>query len=357
VLTDFGIAKQVSGNANLTQMGMVFGTPSYLSPEQAQSQPLTPASDVYSLGVMLYELLAGNVPFRGVTPMQVVIDHIQTSPPPLPPRPDMSVEVEALVQRALAKEPADRFASAGELAQALSRAWGVSATPNRLLPNAGVHEQVTQHWQPPKSAAPAASALSRPSPLPSSNAVLVGTPDRRLPQLAPPRVGPSFVLPVLGTLLVILLLGGVLVAARDGARAADTTGRGATSVPAVIADATAAALATSAPTQAPDASDNTSSPATDPFGELRAVLEAARSDGRMGQQGEELLAALDSAQQALAAGDKAGAVRHLTAMQQQLLAGAHEGTIDASVTVDAMKRVQSLARSQGLTLPLVINFN
>jgi hypothetical protein len=95
----------------------------------------------------------------------------------------------------------------------------------------------------------------------------------------------------------------------------------------------------------------------DPFGELRAVLEAARSDGRVDSHGDELLAELGGAQQTLAAGDRAATVRHLTAMQQLLLAGAHDGTIDTDVMVETMKRVQSLAKSQGLTLPLVINFD
>src|SRR4051812_736995 len=147
VLTDFGIAKQMFSDANQTQFGVVFGTPSYLSPEQAQTLPLTPASDVYSLGVVLYELLAGDVPFRGATPLRVAMDHIQTPPPPLPARLGLPPEVTAVVQRALAKNPAARFASAGELAQALTRAWAVSPMPPASS-GADIHNQATQHWQP-----------------------------------------------------------------------------------------------------------------------------------------------------------------------------------------------------------------
>lgn len=155
VLTDFGIAKQLISGLNQTQFGIVFGTPSYLSPEQAQSLPLTPASDIYSLGIVLYELIAGDVPFRGTMPMQVAMDHIQT-PPPLPPRPDLPHTVEVVVQRALAKDPAARFRSAGDLARALASAWASESAPIHT-PDADIHNQATQRWQPPVPAAPEAS--------------------------------------------------------------------------------------------------------------------------------------------------------------------------------------------------------
>src|SRR5205823_6289217 len=80
-LTDFGVAKPLFNATNQTQVGMVLGTPSYLSPEQAQGLPLTPASDLYSLGVMMYELIAGDVPFHDFTPVQAVIAHIHQPPP------------------------------------------------------------------------------------------------------------------------------------------------------------------------------------------------------------------------------------------------------------------------------------
>jgi eukaryotic-like serine/threonine-protein kinase len=176
VLTDFGIAKQVMSDTSQTQFGLVLGTPSYLSPEQAQSLPLTPASDVYSLGVVLYELLAGNVPFRGTTPMHVVMDHIQTSPPPLPIRPDLLPEIETVVQRALAKDPVARFGSANELARALARAW--AEVPVHPPTKADIHNEATRVWQRPTPAAsqpsnsmPAAAAgvgLTRPHTAPDA---------------------------------------------------------------------------------------------------------------------------------------------------------------------------------------------
>ena len=361
VLTDFGIAKQLISDTNQTQFGVVFGTPSYLSPEQAQSLPLTPASDVYSLGVVLYELLAGNVPFRGVTPMHVAVDHIQTPPPPLPARPDLTPAVEAVVQRALAKDPAVRFSSADELAQALARAWVASPTPPGR-PGADIHNQATQHWQPPMPAATAVSTPPLSSAPPIDDPLAVGAPPAaaphsRSPQPSPPLTRSRSSLPLLAALLAILLLAGVVLAARGGARTADTAGRSATSVPADAEGATGAALPTSAPAQLATPSSGTPSVPDDPFVELRTELEVGRAAGRVGPHGDELLVTLSSVQQALAAGDTKTAVQHFTAMQQILLAGTHDGTIDAGVMVETMKRVQSLAKSQGLTLPLSIQFD
>jgi eukaryotic-like serine/threonine-protein kinase len=350
VLTDFGIAKQLISDTNQTQFGVIFGTPSYLSPEQAQTLPLTPASDVYSLGVVLYELLAGDVPFRGATPMHVAMDHIQTPPPPLPPRPDLPPEVEAVVQRALAKDPAARFASASELAQALAHAWAEAPAPIRIPPNADIHNQATQHWQPSIPAPPSVSTPPLSSAPPIDDPLAVGAPPAaaphsRLPQ-PPPLTRSRSLLPLLGALLAILLLAGVVLATRGGARSSDTA-----------ESATGVALPTSAPAQLATPSSDSASVPDDPFVELRTELEIGRADGRVGPHGDELLAALSSGQQALAAGDTKTAVHHFTAMQQILLAGTHDGTINADMMVETMKRVQSLAKSRGLTLPLSIQFD
>ena len=359
VLTDFGIAKQLLSDANQTQFGVVFGTPSYLSPEQAQSLPLTPASDVYSLGVVLYELLAGDVPFRGVTPMHVAMDHIQTPPPPLPTRPDLTPAVEAVVQRALAKDPTVRFRSADELAQALTRAWIAPPTPPGIS-GADIHNQATQHWQPP---IPAAAALTTPplSSTPPIDILLPGAlptaaPHSRSPQ-PPPLTRSRSLLPPLGTLLAIVLIAGIVLAARGRSRTADTAGTSATSVPAAAQGAAGAALPTNTLAQLATPSNATAGVPDDPFVELRTTLEAGRADGRIGPHGDELLAALSSGQQALAAGDTKTAIQHFTTMQQILLAGTHDGTVNAGVMIDTMKRIQALAQRNGLTLPLSIQFD
>jgi eukaryotic-like serine/threonine-protein kinase len=118
-ITDFGIARAADGVA-LTQTGQVIGTPHYLSPEQAEGLPATPASDIYALGIVLYECLAGHRPFDGDTPISVAIAHLREPVPPLPEH--IPQHLRDVVAKALAKNPADRFTSAAELAAGLREA-------------------------------------------------------------------------------------------------------------------------------------------------------------------------------------------------------------------------------------------
>jgi eukaryotic-like serine/threonine-protein kinase len=128
VLVDFGIARSSIDAHGVTGTGAPFGTPTYMAPEQVRGLSVTPASDTYALGVILYELLTGSVPFDQALPMDVALQHIQAAPPPLRiTRPDLPPAMEAVVQRALSKEPSERFQSAGELAAALVQAWPAAA--------------------------------------------------------------------------------------------------------------------------------------------------------------------------------------------------------------------------------------
>jgi serine/threonine-protein kinase len=135
VVADFGIARAIteSGGNSLTGVGLTLGTPAYMSPEQAGGETVDGRSDIYALGCVLYEMLAGDVPFRGPTVESVVQQHLAATPIPVESRrTSVPVVTSAIVRRCLAKEPADRFANASELAGALAHT-GV-ATPAAPLP-------------------------------------------------------------------------------------------------------------------------------------------------------------------------------------------------------------------------------
>jgi serine/threonine-protein kinase len=114
-ITDFGIAK-VAHQVPVTRGGMVMGTAQYLAPEQAAGREAMPASDVYALGVVAFECLAGRRPFDGNSPIAVATAHVQQPPPPLPP--DVPPPVAALVTRMLSKDPAQRYPDGASLAAA-----------------------------------------------------------------------------------------------------------------------------------------------------------------------------------------------------------------------------------------------
>ena len=125
VVSDFGIARIVgtSGDSRLTESGMALGTVTYMSPEQASGGEVDGRSDIYSLGCVLYEMLAGNPPFTGANPQAVIARHMVEQPAPLRTvRPSVTAPLEAVVRKALAKSPADRFASATKFRAALQRA-------------------------------------------------------------------------------------------------------------------------------------------------------------------------------------------------------------------------------------------
>ena len=125
-VTDFGIAR--AGTSDMTETGSIMGTAQYLSPEQAQGKPVDARSDLYSIGVVLYELLTGRVPFDAESPVTVALKQVNEAP--IPPRalvPEVPPGLEAIVLRALEKDPARRFASADEFIAALEA--GRTAVP------------------------------------------------------------------------------------------------------------------------------------------------------------------------------------------------------------------------------------
>src|SRR5215207_7571396 len=123
-LTDFGIAKILEeASPRLTQTDAIMGTPAYISPEQAQGQPVDQRSDIYSLGIILYEMVTGRVPFMADTPLAIIFKHV-SDPLPLPSsiKPDIPASIEQVILKALAKDPKDRFSTAAEFAATWKRA-------------------------------------------------------------------------------------------------------------------------------------------------------------------------------------------------------------------------------------------
>ena len=152
-VTDFGIAR--AGTSQMTETGSIVGTAQYLSPEQARGGEVDPRSDLYSLGVVLYELLTGKTPFDGETPVEIAMKHLSNAPkPPSKLRPDIPPELDMVVMRALSKNPDDRYQSADEMEADLERvARGASVSATTV-------DTATQVLRRPAAAAAAASATA-----------------------------------------------------------------------------------------------------------------------------------------------------------------------------------------------------
>jgi eukaryotic-like serine/threonine-protein kinase len=344
-LTDFGIAKNTLRDANHTQVGLVIGTPNYLSPEQARGLSLTPASDIYSLGVVLYEMLAGKPPFEGDT-MGVVMNHIQTAPPPLGQlRPDLPPDVEAVVQQALAKDPAARFNSAVVLARALEQAWPAARSP-AVSAVADVHSQATRLWEGRPDAAPVPAA---------TGATHVQTARPEVPKLSIAGAAKSrSLLPLLGGLLALFLLVGVALAARS-ARGSDTSEARAvpTSATAIISAPAAAVTAVPEPQPTVEPPSEPSPVPTEvvtTLNRLRLLLQSGVETGQAGEDGPSQLTRLDEVESVLAAGDKQTATEQLRELAKMLLEGAANGKVDTNFAQQALLLIDAVLAENDLTL-------
>jgi serine/threonine-protein kinase len=170
LLTDFGIAKLVEGSAKFTNTGGIVGTPAYMSPEQGRGDKVDARTDIYALGIMLYEMAVGRVPYDAETPIAIVFKHI-SDPLPLPSQviPNFPDALERVILKALAKNPDERFATAGEMVRALKAALPETgdesqtpiAAPTRAAPPR-VETVAPRAAKVPTSAAPPAPSAAAP---------------------------------------------------------------------------------------------------------------------------------------------------------------------------------------------------
>ncbi len=164
-ILDFGIAKVsgAEGSQSLTRTGTIFGTPHYMSPEQALGRALDHRSDIYSVGVIMYEAFTGRVPFEAESFMGILTKHITVQPtPPRQAAPDREIpdEMEAVILKAMTKEAADRYQSMAEVIADLTRVAEVLAPHVLTLPSGSISAQIS-------SAMPATSSGARPATTPS----------------------------------------------------------------------------------------------------------------------------------------------------------------------------------------------
>jgi Tol biopolymer transport system component len=225
-LTDFGIARAAQ-ETRLTATGTIVGTPEYMSPEQARGLAVDARSDQYSLAVVAYEMLSGEVPFQAESTLALLHKIAYEPPPPIcQARPDLPAGVEAVLDRALAKEPGDRYATVSAFVDALGRALAgeeVERAVARLEVVAPPVEMPTEVLEPEAEAVPPSAAP--PAPEPEVAAVPMPGPGRtKVMPGARPAAPLRRRVPVwawaLGGLVVLALVVGVVMAAGRGRRAA-----------------------------------------------------------------------------------------------------------------------------------------
>jgi serine/threonine-protein kinase len=214
-ITDFGIAK-VAHEAPVTRSGMVMGTAQYISPEQAAGRDATPASDIYSLGVVAYECLSGRLPFQSDNTVAIALAHVREAPPPLPE--DVPAPIARLVMAMLAKDPAARFPNGEALARAAGQLRSGGPEPRPPAPRPTLIAPIAPA-NAARPAAPRSPAPARPTraaaPTLAPPAVRSAPPPQYRPPPTPAPVsrssGRRTGLSVLLAVLILLLAGLVLV--------------------------------------------------------------------------------------------------------------------------------------------------
>jgi serine/threonine-protein kinase len=244
---DFGIARLATSNT-ITQTSTVFGTAAYLAPEQAQGQRVDGRADVYALGVVLYEMLAGRVPFVADSAVAVASKHVLEQPqPPSQVRAGVPPALEAIAMRALEKDPDDRFADAGQMASALGQSIGLSAVTTEPLTGTAAHDRTAV----------------LPVAVPPSRRGTHAAPGR------PPRWWIPIVLFAVGAVLLALFLPALLSRNDTGTNVTppathQPSHKASAPAPATSAPATSAPATTAPPTTAPPTTPVTTEPSPEP---------------------------------------------------------------------------------------------
>jgi serine/threonine protein kinase len=199
MVADFGIARVIS-EATMSRSDLNWGTPHYFSPEQAAGEPATPSSDVYAIGVMLFEMLTGRLPFEAESPAALALMHIREDPPLVTDlRPSVPTPVAKIVQKVLAKEPSARYRTAEQLGRILQSFYRESGQATRGMP-----AQPVQPVQPTQKPVPA-----RPAPVPQAiqprPPSIAPVSPRRLEETAD--LGPDWLAIFLGAIALLAILG------------------------------------------------------------------------------------------------------------------------------------------------------